>query len=266
MTPPVPILMYHSIAHEPASSIRVLSVSPEAFADQIRLLAERGYTTLTTAQLSTAWRGDRPLPHRPVLITFDDGYQGVHRYALRVLRAFGFAATVFVTTGWLRGPHEIDGAALDTMLDWDEVRELAAEGAEIGGHSHSHPQLDQLSADALQWEVGRCKEIIAEQLGSPPVSFAYPYGYSTHRVRQATRAAGFAQAVAVGNALASPRQDLLALRRVTVRRSTGLDEFARLVEGRAITRTYAWDRALTRSYALVRGSHRLIRKAPRAHV
>lgn len=266
MTRPVPILMYHSIAHEPASSIRVLSVSPGAFADQMRLLAERGFTTLTTAQLATAWRSERPLPRRPVLITFDDGYQGVHRYGLRALRAFGFAATVFVTTGWLRGRHEIDGAALDTMLDWDEVRELAAEGAEIGGHSHSHPQLDQVPAGALRWEVGHCKEIIADQLGSPPASFAYPYGYSDRLVRQATRAAGFTQAVAVGNALADPRQDLFALRRVTVRRSTGLDEFARLVEGRAIGRIFARDRALTKSYALVRGSHRLMRKASRAHV
>ncbi|NGO09055.1 polysaccharide deacetylase family protein [Streptomyces sp. HC44] len=258
--------MYHSVAHAPASSIRALSVSPDAFADQMRLLAARGYTALTTARLAATWRGELPLPRRPVLITFDDGYRGVHRYALRVLREFGFAATVFVTTGWLRGPYEIDGAALDTMLGWDEVRELAAEGAEIGGHSHSHPQLDQIPAGALRWEVGRCKEIITEQLGSPPASFAYPYGYSDRRVRQAVRAAGFAQAVAVGNALASPRQGPFSLRRVTMRRSTGCEEFARLVEGRAMARTFAGDRALTKSYALVRGSRRLIRKASRAHV
>lgn len=53
MTRPVPILMYHAVAHEPASSIRALSVSPEAFAGQMRLLAERGFTPLTTV---SAWR------------------------------------------------------------------------------------------------------------------------------------------------------------------------------------------------------------------
>jgi peptidoglycan/xylan/chitin deacetylase (PgdA/CDA1 family) len=265
VTHPVPILMYHAVAHAPASSMRALSVSPEAFLEQMRLLAEHGHTTLTTAQLAAAWRGELPLPHRPVLITFDDGYQGVHRHALRALRAFGFASTVFVTTGWLRGPYEIDGAALDTMLCWDEVRELATQGAEIGGHSHSHPQLDQIPTDALRYEVERCQQIITEQIGSPPVSFAYPYGYFDHRVRQAVRTVGFAQAVAVGNALAGPHQGPFALRRMTVRRSTTLEEFARLVDGRAVIRAFAWDRTLTKGYALVRGSRRLVGRASHAH-
>ncbi|WAZ27274.1 polysaccharide deacetylase family protein [Streptomyces cinnabarinus] len=262
----VPILMYHSVAQTPASSMRALSVSPDAFAEQMRLLAEREYTTMTTAQLAAAWRGELPLPRRCVLITFDDGYLGVHRNALDTLREFRFTATLFVATGWLRGPHEIHGAALDTMLGWDEVRELAAEGVEIGGHSHSHPQLDQIPTDALHDELGRCKEIITEQLGTPPASFAYPYGYSDRRVRQAVRAAGFTQALVVGNAAAAPDQSPFALRRMTVRRSTGIEEFARLVEGRAIARNFARDRALTQGYALVRGSRRLMRKASRAHV
>lgn len=266
MTVPVPILMYHAVTHTPAPSIRALSVSPDAFANQMRLLAERGVTPVTTARLAAAWRGGLPLPRRPVLITFDDGYQGVHRHALPVLRELGFAATVYVTTGWLRGRHEIVGAALDTMLDWEEVHEMAAAGAEIGGHTHSHPQLDQLSHSALAYEVERCREIIAERLGSPPESFAYPYGYSNRRVRQAVRAAGFTQSVAVGNALANPRQGPLALRRVTVRRSTRLEEFAHLAEGRAIARTFATDRALTKGYAMVRRSRWLIRKGTGAGV
>ncbi|MYS93090.1 MULTISPECIES: polysaccharide deacetylase family protein [Streptomyces] len=261
MNDSVPILMYHAIAHTPASSTRALSVSPDTFAAQMRLLDDNGFTPLTTARLAAAWRGGPPLPARPVLITFDDGYQGVHRHALPVLRELGFPATLFVATGWLRGPQEIAGAALDTMLDWDEVRELAAAGAEIGAHSHSHPQLDQLPDDALRYELEHCKEIITEQLGSPPASFAYPYGYSDRRVRRMVRTVGFTQAVAVRNALAGPRQAPFSLRRVTVRRSTGPEEFTRLVEGRAVARTFALDRTLTTGYAMVRGSRRLLRKA-----
>ncbi|MEV5101873.1 polysaccharide deacetylase family protein [Streptomyces massasporeus] len=257
---PVPILMYHAVTPTPAPAVRGLSVSPQAFAEQIRLLAERGFTPVTTARLASAWRGGPPLPYRPVLITFDDGYQGVHRHALPVLRAYDFTATVFVTTGWLPGRHEIHGAALDTMLSWDEVRELAEQGAEVGGHSRSHPQLDQLPDREMRYEVQSCEETIAEQLGRSPTSFAYPYGYSDRHVRQVVRAAGFTQSVAVGNDLAGPRQGPFALRRLTVRRRTGLEEFARLVEGRAIGRTFAVDRTLTKGYALVRGSRRLIRK------
>ncbi|MFC0849207.1 polysaccharide deacetylase family protein [Streptomyces noboritoensis] len=243
--------MYHAVGHRPAEAAYGLSVSPGAFAEQMDVLADRGFTPLTTAALGHAWRSAGALPRRPVLITFDDGYEGVHRHALPVLAKHGFAATLFVSTGWLRGAYE-EGGAPDTMLDWDQVRELAAAGAEIGGHSHTHPQLDQLGDDRLWFETLRCKEIVTEELGARPVSFAYPYGYSSRRVRRTVRAAGFAQALAVGNALAARRQGPYALERVTVRRGTGIEEFERLVEGRAIGRAFARDRVLTKGYAMVR--------------
>ncbi|MGW0632523.1 polysaccharide deacetylase family protein [Streptomyces sp. NPDC002758] len=260
MNPPVPILMYHSVAHTPNLATRALSVAPEAFAQQMALLGDGGYTPLTTAQLAAAWRSSRPLPRRPVLITFDDGYQGVHRHALPVLVEHGFAATLFVSTGWLRGASGTGGGP-DTMLDWGQVRALGDAGVEVGGHSHTHPQLDQLGDEALRWELLRCKEIVADELGTPPVSFTYPYGYSSRRVRRAVREAGFAQSLAVGNALARRRQGPYALRRVTVRRTTGIDEFARLADGRAIARTFARDRALTKGYAVVRRARQMYRKA-----
>ncbi|MFF8291672.1 polysaccharide deacetylase family protein [Streptomyces sp. NPDC016309] len=251
----VPILMYHAVGHRPARAAYRLSVSPEAFAEQMGLLGERGFTPVTTARLGAAWRTGAPLPARPVLVTFDDGYEGVHRHALPVLAAHGFAATLFVSTGWLRGAHH-EGGAPDTMLDWDQVRELAAAGTEIGGHSHTHPPLDRLGDERLRSEAVRCREIVARELGTAPVSFAYPYGYSSRRVRRAVREAGFAQSLAVGNALARRSQGPYALRRVTVRRTTDLAAFERLVEGRAVGRAFARDRALTKGYALVRRAAR----------
>jgi peptidoglycan/xylan/chitin deacetylase (PgdA/CDA1 family) len=260
----VPILMYHAVADAPAPATYGLSVSPAAYAEQMRLLADGGFSPVTTAALAAAWREGRPLPPRPVVITFDDGYEGVHQHALPVLEEHGFAATAFVATGWLRGSHEVPGAALDRMLDWGQVRELAAAGVEIGGHSHTHPQMDQLSDERLWFEVLRCKEILREELGggAPPVSFAYPYGYSSRRVRRAVRAAGFGVSLAVGNALAAQRQGPYALERVTVRRSTGIEEFERLVEGRGVGRNFARDRALTKGYAMVRRTRQCLRKVP----
>ncbi|MFE5398226.1 polysaccharide deacetylase family protein [Streptomyces sp. NPDC056568] len=248
--------MYHAVATDPNDATRALSVAPRAFAEQMAAIADRGLTPLGTAELAAAWRSGRPLPRRPVLITFDDGYEGVHRHVLPVLAKYGFPATLFVSTGWLRGPYDT-GAALDTMLDWDQVRELAAAGVEIGGHSHTHPQLDQLGEERLRFELIHCREIVADQVGAAPGSFAYPYGYSDRRVRRAVRETGYAQALAVGNGLARRAQGPYALRRVTVRRGTGPDEFARLVEGRAIARTFARDRALTKGYAVLRGARRV---------
>ncbi|WP_330303484.1 MULTISPECIES: polysaccharide deacetylase family protein [unclassified Streptomyces] len=265
MSEPVPILMYHSIARSPNDATRALSVAPEAFAEQMALLDDRGFTPVDTARLATSWRSGGPLPARPVLITFDDGYEGVHRHGLPALAKHGFASTLFVSTGWIKGAYDT-GGGLDTMLDWDQVRELAEAQVEIGGHSHTHPQLDQLPDDTLWFELLRCKEIIADELGARPVSFAFPYGYSSRRVRRTVREAGFAQSLAVGNGLARRRQGPYALQRVTVRRSTGIEEFERLVEGRAIARNFARDRALTKGYAMVRRARQVRRKAIRSRV
>ncbi|MGY1501973.1 polysaccharide deacetylase family protein [Streptomyces sp. QTS52] len=269
MNAPVPVLMYHSVTRTPSPLTRTLSVTPEAFTEQMALLANRDFHPVTTAQLADSWRRpfsmERVLPPQPVLITFDDGYEGVHRHALPVLAEHGFSASLFVSTGWLRGAHRT-GGALDTMLDWDQVRELAEVGVEIGGHSHTHPELDQLDDDALRFELTRCKEIVADELDTVPVSFAYPYGYSSRRVRTAVRETGFAQALAVGNGLARRAQGPYALKRVTVRRSTSIQEFERLIEGRAIARNFARDRALTKGYAIVRSARQVRLKAVRSRV
>ncbi|MFJ9433092.1 polysaccharide deacetylase family protein [Streptomyces sp. NPDC101490] len=254
----VPILMYHAVGPDPAPAVLGLSVTPEAFAAQMEIVAGRGFTPLTTAALAAAWRTGGPLPARPLLVTFDDGYEGVHRYALPVLARHSFSSTVFVSTGWLPGPHATGGAP-DTMLGWAQVRELADAGAEIGGHSHTHPQLDQLDARRLRFETLRCREIVAEETGTAPVSFAYPFGYSSRRVRRTVREAGFTQALAVGNARAGRHQGPYALERVTVRRSTGTEEFTRLVEGRALGRNFALDRAMTKGYAIVRRARGAVR-------
>lgn len=62
MTEPVPILMYHAVDHRPAPATHRLSVSPEAFAEQMAVVADRGLTPLTTAELATAWRRAEPCP------------------------------------------------------------------------------------------------------------------------------------------------------------------------------------------------------------
>ncbi|RRR74618.1 polysaccharide deacetylase family protein [Streptomyces sp. RP5T] len=263
--PPVPILMYHSVAAEPNDATRVLSVTPEAFDRQMDIVAGLGLTPIRTAELAARWRAGRPLPERPVLITFDDGYEGVHRHALPVLAKHAFPATVFVSTGWIRGPYDT-GGGLDTMLDWDQVRELAAADVEIGGHTHTHPQLDQLDDRALRHELIHSREIVTDEVGSVPVSLAYPYGYSSRRVREAVRETGYGQALAVNNGLARRRQGPYALTRLTVRRTTTAEEFERLVQGRAIARAFARDRALTKGYAVVRRARQVSRKVSRSRV
>jgi peptidoglycan/xylan/chitin deacetylase (PgdA/CDA1 family) len=268
----VPVLMYHSISERPPPETAPLAVRPGAFADQMALLKDRGFTPIsfsalaviigraggvqadTTTRPGSHDHGEvRGMPAKPVVITFDDGYADFHRHALPVLDDLGFAATVFVTTGWLADAGaDAAGRPLDRMLSWSQTREAAAHGIEMGGHSHSHPQLDQLPDGELRDELIRNKELLEDRLGRDVTSMAYPYGYSSARVRRAVRASGYQTACAVANDLAADRHDLLAIPRLTVRWSTSLESFGRVAEGQGVPLIYLKDRVLTKGYAIVR--------------
>src|SRR5690606_36556727 len=147
----VPILMYHSITDSPTPVTRRHAVRPADFAEQMAYLKESGFTPITFVDLASALglhgpplRGEPAprLPDKPIVITFDDGYADFHDTALPVLDKYGFRCTLFLTTGWVRDAGAAAaGRPPGPTLCWSQVREAADQGVEIGGHSHSHPQL-----------------------------------------------------------------------------------------------------------------------------
>jgi peptidoglycan/xylan/chitin deacetylase (PgdA/CDA1 family) len=258
--------MYHSVSDDPPRATRRLSVHPEAFDQQMATLARHGFSTRTFGQLGEALAAGTPLPERTVVLTFDDGYADFHQHALPALDSRGFTATVFVTTGWLDDAgDQAAGEPLDRMLTWAQVRELVGAGVEIGAHSHSHPQLDQISLPALREELRHSKTLLESGTGQPVHSLAYPFGYSSRRVRAEVAATGYRYAAAVANTVGGAGADRLALPRLTIRRSTGVGTFERIVATEGLSRTFAVDRALTRGYSVVRraryAAHRIRRNA-----
>jgi peptidoglycan/xylan/chitin deacetylase (PgdA/CDA1 family) len=249
----IPILMYHAVAERPADATLRLSVRPEMLVAQLALLRQQGFTTVTFSRLTAALRGDCGLPDRPIVLTFDDGYADFHSEALPILARYDCVATLFVTTGWLAdaGEHAA-GTPLDRMLSWSQVDEVCAAGFEVGAHSHSHAQLDQLPDAELERELSLSKMLLEDRLGREVSSLAYPYGYSSARVGAAVRATGYRHAAAVSNAITRPQADLFAVPRLTIRRSTSLDTFGRIVNGQGIPMVFLADRALTAAWAAVR--------------
>ncbi|MFI6598198.1 polysaccharide deacetylase family protein [Nonomuraea sp. NPDC050536] len=248
----VPILMYHSVSDRPNEDTKPHSVRPSDLAEQLAYLSENGFTPLTLGAL-VASVNKSALPPKPIVVTFDDGYADFHSAALPLLERYDFPATVFLTSGWVADADgDAAGRPLDAMLSWGQAREAAQTGIEFGGHSHSHPQLDQLRTEELRQELRKNKGLLEERIGAPVATMAYPYGYSSARVRREVRRAGYFAACAVNNMIAADRHDMLAIPRLTVARHTTISMFMRAVEGSAVPLIYLRERILTKGYAVVR--------------
>ena len=235
----VPILTYHQVSPRQHPLFRKYSVTPQAFAAQMTWLAWAGYRPMTLGAVLAARRGQGILPRRPVIITFDDGFQDCWDYAVPVLRARGFSALFFLVAGlmgrqstWLL--HE-KGVQFP-LMDWTTARGLLAEGLECGAHSMSHPRLAQLPAAECRRELGESRRILEDGLGHEVVHLAYPFGSYDERVREIAADVGYQAACSVRIGLSSPDDDTLALHRVPVSGAEGLADFiCRVRTGRALT-------------------------------
>src|SRR5574344_1548413 len=92
----IPILEYHMVDEAPAEDERVYNVPPEEFQEQLDYLQQQGYTTITMLDYAKARKGKFDLPAKPVILTFDDGYEDNYTTMLPILEAHGMKATVYM--------------------------------------------------------------------------------------------------------------------------------------------------------------------------
>jgi len=210
----IPILLYHSVGDDTTGPLGPYTCSPAAFRDQMAWIAEHGYSTMTVQELVETRVGARPMPDRPLLITFDDGLADFTRNALPAIRANGHTATMFVTTSatGTDGARRALGGRL--ALTRREVADLPAAGVEVGGHSHRHAQLDLLRRSEAADQVRSCKQILEDVLQAHVSSFAYPHGYYSRSTQRLVRDAGFTAACAVRERVSHEGDDQFALARL----------------------------------------------------
>jgi peptidoglycan/xylan/chitin deacetylase (PgdA/CDA1 family) len=177
----IPILMYHSI-QDGVSDRRPyfdINTSPARFAQQMKFLREQGYRAV---HLAEAWKllAQDDWDSRYVVITFDDGYRDFLTTACPIMAEFDHTATLFVPSGLIQ--HERAHFLQRECLTWSEIRELYANGIEIGSHSVTHRELKLLGAPELEAEVADSKRTIEEKIGHPITSFSYPYAFPESEV------------------------------------------------------------------------------------
>lgn len=217
-----PVLVYHHVKRlKPSDDAieRGLTVLPTEFENELNYLAREHYHTVSAARLVAYLRTGAPLPSKPVVITFDDGYSDVYETAFHALRAHHMVATFFIVPGFL------DHAR---YLTWTQVKDMAGHGMDIESHTMSHPDLRMVPPAQVWNEVSQARALLQRNLHRSVRIFAYPYGTYNARVLADLRKAGYWAAFTTRQGWRPARFELLTLPRVYV----DLDDTVTIFAGR----------------------------------
>lgn len=209
----VPILCYHSSQQKCNMS---LCISRNAFEQQMAYLKTHNYRVITLKEFLGFLRYRQGLPDRSVVITFDDGYRSFYEIAYPILKKFGFKATLFVYTDFIGNSKN--------ALTWEQLRELKADGFEVGAHGVSHSDLTKREAgesepaylERINNELVRAKAIIDDRLGQDTAYIAFPYGSYNQKILRLSEQAGYTLGLSVESGSNPFFADPLALKRTQI--------------------------------------------------
>jgi peptidoglycan/xylan/chitin deacetylase (PgdA/CDA1 family) len=221
----VPILMYHhldDLGEEMGEDYWQLSVTPQDFREQMAYLKDNGYSTITFAELLGAFDGQVSLPDKPVIITFDDGWDDIYNVAYPILADQGMRATFFISTNWI---DNVEGT-----VGWPQIKEMSDGGMEFGSHSATHPYLTSSEPDALAWELEASKAALEEHTGKTITALAYPFGLYDDNVIAASQKAGFRTACTIDPGAVARAGEEMLLPRLWVYGWYDLEDFKEVLK------------------------------------
>jgi peptidoglycan/xylan/chitin deacetylase (PgdA/CDA1 family) len=272
----IPILLYHSLSANATQPYRRFSMDPGRFSEQMEHIAAGGYKTMTVAELIAAINGPAgSMPERPLVLTFDDGFEDMHSVALPVLTRLGLHSTAYVVTAYLGSTARWLaplGEADRPMLCREQVRDLDAAGVEIGSHTCHHIPLDEIGFLEAVREIHRSRRRLERIIGHPIASFAYPYGYHTGRIKNYLKSSGLQSACGVKQALSHDHDDQFALARAIVGSDTPMETLDAWIRGEELPLSRPGERPQTSAWRLARRMKRAVwsgtelREMGRSHV
>jgi peptidoglycan/xylan/chitin deacetylase (PgdA/CDA1 family) len=212
----IPVLMYHHVRND-HGRIPKLTVSVREFERQMSALQAAGFHTISPDSLVAYVAGERViLPDKPIVITFDDGYEDNYSQAFPILKRHGFQAAIFVVGINFDRPNRLTS---------HQVREMLADGFTIGAHSMTHKHLTDISGEQLTYEVAGSKRVAERATHHQVKYFSYPGGHFNVETINALREAGYKGAFTGLTGLNRPRIDhVFMLRRIAVNSFTNFDK------------------------------------------
>jgi peptidoglycan/xylan/chitin deacetylase (PgdA/CDA1 family)/glycosyltransferase involved in cell wall biosynthesis len=216
----IPILMYHRVTDgAPAGTRHGIYVTTREFDAQLHALQRKGCTTLTVRDLRAIVLGERIIPRRPVLLTFDDGYEDNYLHAFPLLKRYGMNATIFIlgdpsirSNVWDRS----GGEPVARLMSDEQCRDMISYGIDFGAHTLHHTKLTDVGADDARIEIESSKRMIEDRLQYDIHSIAYPYGAVNESIKAMTKKAGYTFGIATDSGTKDFWSDPFELRRIPV--------------------------------------------------
>src|SRR5881409_2276763 len=183
-------------------------ITPAAFEAQMKELKDRGITVISMQDLLAWKRGEKNIPPRCAVITFDDGYKSQYEVAWPIMKKYGYPFTMFIYTEGVRGGSLGGGGA----ITWEQLADMRDNGVDIEAHSATHQDLREghtitlaspggkktrtklTGAQYEQWvqnEVVGCKQLLEQRLGIKISCFAVPFGNYNEHVKKLARNARY---------------------------------------------------------------------------
>ncbi len=183
-------------------------ITPAAFEAQMKELKDKGISVISMQDLLAWKRGEKSIPPRSAVITFDDGWATQYDVAWPILKKYGYPVTLFIYTEGVRGGSLGGGGA----ITWEQLAEMRDNGVDIQAHSATHQDLREghsvtviepggkrtrkkLTGETydkwVQNEVVGCKELLEQRLGIKVNCYAVPFGNYNEHVKELARNAGY---------------------------------------------------------------------------
>ena len=208
---------YHTITNNPAPESEIYNVPPAEFSAQLDYLQQNGYTTITLQDFMRVVHGKGELPKKPIVLTFDDGYEDNFTEMLPILEAHKMTAVVYVITNQLGQPG---------YLTLEQLKEMQKRGIEIGSHTADHTALLVMS-DEMRLHQIRDSKTFLEWNGLETIySFSYPNGSLNDEIIKILRQENYLSAVTGNAGLNTLKKNPYKLNRVNIRKPRfGIYEF-----------------------------------------
>jgi peptidoglycan/xylan/chitin deacetylase (PgdA/CDA1 family) len=218
----VPILMYHYISElppDPDVYRRDLTVPPDRLEAQLRYLQEQGYESVTLADIYATLTTGKPLPARPIVLTFDDGYKDAYTNALPLLQAYGYVGEFFV----LATPAHYEAPQ---YMTWNDIRAMSDAGMSLQAHGRDHYDLTGRPYDFLVYQILGAREAVEAHTGRPVTFFCYPSGRYDTGAAAVVESAGYLGAVTTAWGTELRLDNRYAWPRIRIKGAWDLAQFA----------------------------------------